>query len=75
MKDFEIWTEGYSFNGGDHGIAQFICKSKGNTFREACINAYKAGLFKNWGNFNEEHLTLWGCGLYSNEQDARKSFG
>jgi len=73
-KLFHIWSEGYVAT-CEHGTAQYICSVYAKTFKEACISTFKKGLFDGYGNFNEEQLTLWGCHLYDNEQDARKSFG
>lgn len=56
-KLFHIWTEGYTMN-CEHGTAQYICSVYAKTFREACISAFKKGLFDGYGNFNEEQLTL-----------------
>lgn len=37
MKEFEIWSEGYAAT-GEHATADFIGKSMGNNFDEACEN-------------------------------------
>lgn len=118
MKEFEIWSEGYAAT-GEHSVAHFQGKSKGNNFDEACINfrepndiygyngvggekeivvkkgtplkldknsdgTYRRGSYrgdlppgierteaiKKGGNYS-----IWGCQLFDNEKDARKSFG
>lgn len=37
MKRFDIWMEGYAAT-GEHGTAQLIGQSEGETFEEAVIN-------------------------------------
>ena len=74
MKFFDIWSEGYTIR-GQKGPAQFITRSFGTDFRDACIYAYNLGDFEGYGHFDEKTLTLWGCHLFDNQEDARKSFG
>lgn len=74
MKSYDIWSEGYSIT-GSYGSAQYICTIAGESFKEACDNAYKHGIFENYGEYDSEHLSLWGCRLFDNEADARRSFG
>ncbi len=71
MRDYEIWTEGYSCT-GDGGGAYKIGDSVGDTFREA-VELY----FKNHpdDNFNKERLTVWSCRLFDNRRDAQRNFG
>lgn len=50
MKEFEIWTEGYSAT-GEYAPARLIGKSMGNTFDEACINfRFESDLISEWDN-------------------------
>ncbi len=75
MKTFEIWEEGYVVS-GNSGTARFLGKYEGETFIDAV---------RNWANENpdeKQYLTIedgkadsWGCRLFDNEADARKSFG
>jgi hypothetical protein len=74
MKKYQIWSEGYSCT-VDYSGASFICEEQGNTFAEACITAHSKGKFEGYGNFDPKALSLWGCHLFDNEADARKSFG
>ena len=69
MKSYNIWAEGWCATGGGGG-AVFFGESSGNTFREACIT-----LLNKDKSFNKENLSWWGCKLFDNEQDARRSFG
>lgn len=68
-KEYEIWSEGYLATGNMSG-AHFHGKQAGKSFREACEKFFKERVF-----FNKENLTIWGCRLYDNEQEARKNFG
>lgn len=69
---YNIWVEGWSATGGQ-GTAQRICTCEGETFQEACDNAYKRGFFKGWGHYSG--TSLWGCKLFDNYEDAARSFG
>jgi len=73
---FEVWSEGYSVTGG-HGTAYLIGTVAASTFPEACAKATSqaraAG--KDYGEFNPDRLTVWGCRLFPTEIEARKSFG
>ena len=68
-KTFEIWSEGYIITGG-RGTALFHGKIKANSFKEACDILFDDDKF-----YNPKNLTYWGCRLFDNEIDARKSFG
>ena len=73
MKVFEIWAEGYAVNEG-RASASLLGVASGETFEEACNNFAKENKdFEAY--FNPISLTYWGCSLYDNEWDARKSFG
>lgn len=70
---YKIWTEGFHVNEGKSG-ASFVASVEANSFREAC-NKY-ADQNPGWKNlYDSERLTLWGCNLFDNEVDAKKSFG
>ena len=73
MKLYEIWSEGYRCT-GDSGEAMLHGRIKADTFKEACIAfALKDRRFNPY--FNPETMTYWGCRLFDNERNARKSFG
>ena len=75
MKTFNIWAEGFSAT-GQTGEANFIGFSEGMTFLEACNNFSLVNeLFGKYYNVNNGVPTHWGCRLFDNEQDARKTFG
>jgi hypothetical protein len=72
-KEFYIWAEGYRATGQSSGA---IClgTAKGVTFQDACKRkASEDARFNSY--FNEEHLSYWGCRLFDNESDARRTFG
>lgn len=73
MNKYEIWMEGFLMNGGGAG-ATFVGTSEGIDFRDAVIKWYKANPIR-LINFNEEHLTDWGCSLFPSKEQAMKSFG
>jgi len=74
---YQIWMEGYLATGmeGIQAPAKFMGSMEANSFREACIKFSKTPDAKGFGNFSEQSLSYWGCGLYDNEADARASFG
>lgn len=69
MTEFNVWQEGYSVT-GNYAQASFVGSTTGETFREACVKLLGGDKY-----FNEEKLSVWGCRLFTNEADARKSFG
>jgi len=72
-EHFDIWAEGYRATGQSSG-ATYLGSEKAETFRQACKkHARKDSQFNYY--FNEESMTYWGCKLFDNERDARKSFG
>lgn len=75
VKQYEIWSEGFADSRELHQAYLFGC-GEGETFREACINFMNADKqHKELRYFNVKDLTFWGCRLFDNEADARKSFG
>lgn len=66
---FEIWSEGFSAT-GQYSKAQFYGVVEADTFKTACDLK-----FQGEDTYSPEDLTLWGCQLFDNENDARKSFG
>ncbi len=72
MKKYEVWMEGFHVS-GNWSQAQFKGRFLGNTFTDACLR---------WGRTlptsDQRFLSgnvFWGCRLFDNEKDARKSFG
>lgn len=73
MKIFEIWSEGYIIQ-GNKSTAIYFGREKAETFKEACDNFAK--ITPNFAEYyNPKKMTFWGCRLFDNETDARKSFG
>lgn len=68
---YQIWMEGFNITGGQAG-ASYVGSMEGKDFRDAVINWYDQHPDI---NFNAEHLSYWGCGLFSNEAQARQTFG
>lgn len=75
MKDFEVWTEGYSVT-GNSSPAILHGTFKGKTFKDAVI-AYKASVkdIHSKNCIDVERMSFWGCRFFDNESDARKNFG
>jgi len=72
MKQHEVWMEGYAATGNSSG-AEFCGLYEAESFAEACAawNKEKGEP----GYFNAQALTYWGCKMFDNEHDARRSFG
>lgn len=79
---YDIWQEGFSMTGAN-GEAQCLATGvRGSDFLDAVCrwwNSLSEDEQQNYGNFSidkEDGVAyLWGCKLFSNEEDARKSFG
>jgi len=76
MKKFEIWCEGYAVT-GNRAEASLLGTEIANTWDEA-VQKY---MDKNPDKIDVREAngvkiyTDWGCRLFDNEDDARKSFG
>ena len=73
---YTIWMEGFMAT-GQHDKASKLCFNNyctwpGNSFEQACKLYSKVTMCK---SYNEKNNSIWGCKLYDNEEDARKSFG
>ncbi|PGK51961.1 hypothetical protein CN918_29665 [Priestia megaterium] len=73
MREFEIWCEGFHTSDGKSG-AFFQGYSHGVDLKDACMNLAKID-YPFATNFDEDRMTWWGCRIFDNECDARKSFG
>ena len=69
---YEIWYEGYNATGNRSGTS-YLDKTKGTSFKNACQNFFVERSDLNY--FDNHTLTYWGCRLYDNEIEARRSFG
>lgn len=66
---FQVWSEGYRAS-GDRGTATFHGQVEAENFKAACDQ-----IIGNSYLYDSERLTYWGCRLFDNELEARKSFG
>lgn len=69
---WEIWAEGYACT-GQHSRAQLLAEIKASTFIDAVNKYNKTAELKI--ESTENGLRHWGCRVFDNEADARKSFG
>lgn len=72
MKNYEIWSEGYAIT-GNRSDAQYHGIFSGETFEEACLAWAKT--VSQPELYDVQNNSYWGCRLFDNEFDARKSFG
>ena len=68
-KSFDIWSEGFAITGGSSG-AHYHGTTSASSFKEACDKYFKGDSL-----YDSERMTYWGCRLFDNSSDARKSFG
>lgn len=77
-KEYEIWSEGYLCTGmeGVPAKADFHGRFEGETFQDAC-DKWAETLKDEYSRscYDRDRLVYWGCKLFDNEDDARKSFG
>lgn len=69
MNKYEIWREGYKTT-SENDTAHWFGIFHGDSFKEVCDRALGQTRY-----YNPETMTYWGCRLFDNEEDARKSFG
>lgn len=75
---YEIWMEGYLATGmeGQPKRAGCLGKVEAETFVEACDKLCSSTAFqKRYGTYHKESNSVWGCKLFNNEAEARRSFG
>jgi hypothetical protein len=70
---YDVWIEGYAVT-GQQDTAQLLGSSDKHNFEEACEEVLKTAGW-DMSYWNPERCTHWGCRLFDNETDARKSFG
>lgn len=74
----DLWVEGYAAT-GEHGRAQHLGSWAGPTYREAVLQWHQSRwTYSRYGNFELLHngrYAVWGCEIFDNEEDARRSFG
>jgi len=69
MRLYDIWREGYRCSGNE-SKAEYVVTILASSFKEACRIHYSLDR-----DFDIERLTVWGCRLYSTEEEARASYG
>lgn len=70
---WNVWAEGYAAT-GERGTATFVGSVRAATFVDACRILHNDG----WGQFSltpDGQPMYWGCRLFDNEADARKTYG
>lgn len=74
---YQIWMEGYRAT-GEEQTASFLGTEEGGDFPEAvrlCISKKPEPYWLQHLNTKVDPPQWWGCRLFDNETDARKSFG
>lgn len=72
MPAYEVWVEGYATT-GQPAPASCLGAAVADTFEAACA---KVAWRNNWGaDYDPVKNTFWGCHLFDNAVDARRSFG
>ncbi len=74
LRQFDVWTEGYCCTGAS-SRATYHGSTSATSFQDACNYLFKINPHYDERHYDSERLTYWGCRLFSNEADARKSFG
>jgi hypothetical protein len=69
----EVWREGFRATGSE-GTAVKIGEVEAESFAEACDKLCSLASWQIWGG-TYDRGTVWGCRLFNNEADARRSFG
>jgi hypothetical protein len=74
MKTYSLWMEGY-ITQGNSSKADFLGTFEANSFENACDKWADTIKEKEYYERNGNIASYWGCRIYDNEADARKSFG
>lgn len=74
LLPWSVWTEGYAAT-GQSSPAEFRGEFMAATFEEACLKWVATLDAEGQRCYNKDKNTFWGCRLFDNEVDARKSFG
>ncbi len=72
MKKYEIWIEGYAITGNSSNAIKFG-EAEGKDFKDAVATFFKDR--DDSSELNKDKTSYWGCRLFDNETDARRSFG
>lgn len=75
---FTLWAEGYAAT-GEHGTASVIGESWGKSLDDAVWRLLRNNPSPHLHTYlrrsDDGTWTYWGCRIFDNETDARKSFG
>lgn len=71
---FNIWSEGFAAT-GQSGGATLLLRVRANSWEEACETLFRMPAFAQYMKKRNGAYFYWGCRLFDNEADARKSFG
>jgi len=69
---YQIWSEGFEIT-GNSGEASLQGEIEAHNFHDACVQLLGAMLDKDRNG--HYRLSMWGCRLFDNEAEARRSFG
>ena len=71
--EWNIWRDAYfgHVGQGDYSLAHCIGSAEGETFEEACAAFFKDKDPKQWGEYQADSNSVYGCCLFENETDAR----
>lgn len=78
--NYNIWMEGCETMEGKTP-ASFVESVEASSFQEACDKCKLNKIiiddpcYKGYNLYDSKRLSFWGCRLFDNEIDARKSFG
>lgn len=87
MREFDIWMEGFVATGCsgraskigtglgdtfDDAVKDYINRTPNSGVKENSVNKYRTE--DSWNN-RVSNWNIWGCDLFDNPADARKSFG
>jgi hypothetical protein len=74
-KSIFLWLEGFSATGESSG-AVMLGNYEAKNFDDAVIQYMKENKSEvNWDGSGKKEHNIWGCRIFDNEEDARKSFG
>jgi len=77
LKMRKVWSEGYAAT-GERGYATYMGECLAESHIEACERIVK-GIDRNPDGTvrlrSDGNPSCWACGLFDNEDDAKKSFG
>ena len=74
IKAFDLWSEGYACT-GQSSKAIFLGTFEADSFENACDKWADTLKEKECYKRNGNIASYWGCRIYDNEEEVRKSFG